>query len=106
MFDLSSLKGLTKEEIDRFPTTTWKEEDFDEEENILEEVEKDGKKCVVCYCEFESGEQVRSLACWHRFHMQCIDKWLGNHSTCPVCKENMKKVLKKGEKFDFESRIN
>ena len=84
--ELDQITGLKREEIDRFPATEWKGE---EEEICL----KERSKCVICYSEFENGEKIRSLACWHRFHVECIDKWLEKSSKCPICKEDMKKVL-------------
>ncbi|XP_052187893.1 RING-H2 finger protein ATL39-like [Diospyros lotus] len=43
--------------------------------------------CPVCLCDFEEGEELRSLGeCKHSFHVDCIDMWLYSHSTCPVCR--------------------
>ncbi|XAR66298.1 hypothetical protein NMG60_11012478 [Bertholletia excelsa] len=43
--------------------------------------------CAVCLCEFEEGEELRTLPeCAHTFHVSCIDMWLYSHSTCPVCR--------------------
>ncbi|XP_072960061.1 RING-H2 finger protein ATL39-like [Typha angustifolia] len=43
--------------------------------------------CSVCLGELEEGEVVRMLpGCKHFFHVQCIDEWLGAHSSCPVCR--------------------
>ena len=33
-------------------------------------------KCVVCMCEYENKEKIRTLPCVHEFHQQCIDQWL------------------------------
>ncbi|XP_052205593.1 RING-H2 finger protein ATL1-like [Diospyros lotus] len=43
--------------------------------------------CAVCLCEFEDGEEIRTLPeCGHSFHADCIDMWLYSHFTCPVCR--------------------
>lgn len=43
--------------------------------------------CAICTEEFVEGVCVRVLPnCNHRFHMECIDKWLRSHSSCPTCR--------------------
>jgi len=42
--------------------------------------------CAVCMGDFVTAEELRSLKCTHHFHKDCIDKWLGVATTCPVCK--------------------
>ncbi|KVI09797.1 RING-H2 finger protein ATL52-like [Cynara cardunculus var. scolymus] len=49
----------------------------------------DDAMCSICLCEFEEGEELRTLPeCSHSFHVPCIDMWLYSHSTCPVCRAN------------------
>lgn len=42
--------------------------------------------CSVCLEQVTDGELVRSLPCLHQFHASCIDQWLRQQATCPVCK--------------------
>ncbi|KAL6543685.1 hypothetical protein OROGR_010182 [Orobanche gracilis] len=46
-----------------------------------------GGVCAVCLDEF-SGDIGRAvyLPCAHRFHEDCIEKWLRNCRKCPVCR--------------------
>lgn len=49
--------------------------------------EKDGLECAVCLARYENPETLRLLPkCKHAFHLECVDKWLNNHSTCPLCR--------------------
>lgn len=45
----------------------------------------------MCLCEYEESETLRSLpTCGHYFHIACIDQWLSNNSTCPLCRINLR----------------
>lgn len=43
--------------------------------------------CSIC----QDNDEViiRILKCNHYFHITCIDKWLSNNKTCPVCRYNL-----------------
>jgi E3 ubiquitin-protein ligase ATL10/75/76/77/78 len=44
-------------------------------------------ECAICLAEFAEGEGVRVLpSCNHGFHMECVDRWLRSHSSCPTCR--------------------
>ncbi|XP_052183452.1 putative RING-H2 finger protein ATL49 [Diospyros lotus] len=46
--------------------------------------------CAVCLSEFKLEDSLRLLPdCSHAFHMDCIDKWLLSHSTCPLCRASL-----------------
>lgn len=49
-------------------------------------MDQDRYRCAVCLCEYEEGEELKILPCLHRFHAECVDTWLRNSATCPVCK--------------------
>ncbi|KAG9450744.1 hypothetical protein H6P81_010709 [Aristolochia fimbriata] len=49
-----------------------------------------GGECAVCLSEFRAEERVRLLpGCNHVFHFGCIDAWLTEHTTCPVCRSDL-----------------
>ncbi|CAK9135637.1 unnamed protein product [Ilex paraguariensis] len=47
---------------------------------------EDELTCSVCLEQVIVGELIRSLPCLHQFHANCIDPWLQQQGTCPVCK--------------------
>ncbi|XP_043698265.1 E3 ubiquitin-protein ligase SDIR1-like isoform X1 [Telopea speciosissima] len=47
---------------------------------------EDELTCSVCLEQVNAGEIIRSLPCLHQFHANCIDPWLRQQGTCPVCK--------------------
>ncbi|KAL5709541.1 RING-type E3 ubiquitin transferase [Ranunculus cassubicifolius] len=67
---------------------------MDEQKNQESAKEEDGNKkssedeltCSVCLEQVSVGEVLRSLPCLHQFHANCIDPWLRQQGTCPVCK--------------------
>lgn len=40
-------------------------------------------------CQDNNEIVIRILKCNHYFHVTCIDKWLSNNKTCPVCRYNL-----------------
>jgi hypothetical protein len=41
--------------------------------------------CCICLLDFADGDECRNLPCFHAFHVSCVDRWLLEKSTCPVC---------------------
>ena len=46
-----------------------------------------GSSCAICLDNFVKGEKIRELDCKHEFHNDCIDLWMQNHTTCPICRK-------------------
>jgi hypothetical protein len=49
--------------------------------------------CSICWSQIIAGEQVRALQCQHTYHPACIDQWLAQSSTCPLCKDVVQEVI-------------
>ncbi|CAI9757259.1 unnamed protein product [Fraxinus pennsylvanica] len=55
--------------------------------NISDGTGSSSMECSVCLSLLDDGEMARTLPnCKHTFHAECIDKWFGSNSTCPVCR--------------------
>uniref|UniRef100_A0A0D9VSG1 RING-type E3 ubiquitin transferase n=1 Tax=Leersia perrieri TaxID=77586 RepID=A0A0D9VSG1_9ORYZ len=50
---------------------------------------EDELTCSVCLEQVVAGDLLRSLPCLHQFHANCIDPWLRQQGTCPVCKHRV-----------------
>ncbi|XP_035843082.1 RING-H2 finger protein ATL78 [Helianthus annuus] len=54
------------------------------------------KECAICLSDFIFEEQVKILPkCSHGFHVQCVDKWLSSHSSCPTCRHSLIETCEK-----------
>lgn len=53
------------------------------------EIETDGEECAICLEEWEVGGTAKQMPCKHRFHGECIEKWLNIHGSCPICRHKM-----------------
>lgn len=47
------------------------------------------KACTICITEYTEGNKLRILPCAHEFHVHCIDRWLSQNSTCPICRREV-----------------
>lgn len=79
------LKNEAKKVINQLEVRTLKGGD--------KETEADADTCAVCIEPYKPGDVVRILTCSHIFHKTCIDPWLLEHRTCPMCKCDILKAL-------------
>lgn len=79
------LKTEAKRAIGRLQVRTLKRGD--------EETTSDMHMCAVCIESYKAGEVVTVLTCDHIFHKTCIEPWLLERRTCPMCKCDILKAL-------------
>ncbi|BFG06603.1 protein goliath [Drosophila madeirensis] len=72
-----NLCSVTKKAIMKIPTKTGK---------ISDEKDLDSDCCAICIEAYKPTDTIRILPCKHEFHKNCIDPWLIEHRTCPMCK--------------------
>uniref|UniRef100_A0A8C6DTM7 RING-type E3 ubiquitin transferase n=1 Tax=Moschus moschiferus TaxID=68415 RepID=A0A8C6DTM7_MOSMO len=65
--------GLTRTQIDSLPLRSF-------EENEAFQV------CTICITEYTAGNTLCILPCLHEYHYNCIDHWLEENTTCPICR--------------------
>uniref|UniRef100_A0A673WEW0 Ring finger protein 128a n=1 Tax=Salmo trutta TaxID=8032 RepID=A0A673WEW0_SALTR len=79
------LKAEAKKAIGQLQVRTVKRGD--------EETGPDADTCAVCIDAYKSGDVLTILTCNHFFHKTCIEPWLLEHRTCPMCKCDILKAL-------------
>ncbi|XP_050434290.1 E3 ubiquitin-protein ligase goliath isoform X2 [Adelges cooleyi] len=77
------LCNAAKKALSKIPTKHIKMDD--------KEIIGDGDCCAVCIEPYKPSEVVRILPCRHEFHKGCVDPWLLEHRTCPMCKMDILK---------------
>ncbi|KAK6933513.1 Zinc finger, RING-type [Dillenia turbinata] len=81
------LHGLDPLAVAKFPKKKYSDEYFSSSEDA---------QCAVCLSEYQKDNTLRILpSCGHSFHVDCIDTWLQQHSTCPVCRISLRKFSDK-----------
>ncbi|XP_020418146.1 NEP1-interacting protein 2 isoform X3 [Prunus persica] len=79
IYDIAGAKGLSHECIQRLPQSTFRSSNMVESCNDF--------CCSICLQELKEGECARELpTCRHFFHVACIDQWLKQQSSCPMCR--------------------
>jgi len=47
--------------------------------------------CLICQCEFIVNEEIKKLPCNHDYHVTCVDPWLIDNDSCPLCTQKIYK---------------
>lgn len=88
------LKAEAKKAIGQLQVRTLRQGD--------QETGPDADACAVCIELYKPGDVLTILTCNHFFHKSCIEPWLLEHRTCPMCKCDILKAL--GVEMDVEEQ--
>jgi hypothetical protein len=47
---------------------------------------RDELECTICLNRFRHMENVVKVKCGHLFHEECLQPWIEQHDTCPMCR--------------------
>lgn len=54
------------------------------------------EECIICFLDLEPAQQIVSISCPCKnyfYHKTCIQSWFKNHSTCPVCRIDLRSKM-------------
>ncbi|XP_071955404.1 uncharacterized protein [Antedon mediterranea] len=68
-------KGLSAIEISQLPTFIY-----------TPDCKIQNKACSICMADYETGDNLRKLPCFHDYHDTCVDQWLVKNPACPICR--------------------
>ena len=60
---------------------------------IINKLNEENKKCLICFDDYVNNDIVTYLPCLHFFHNNCVVKWIKEMPLCPICKLNIKNNL-------------
>lgn len=87
MLERGTLDGIEPVVVANFPTKKYSDECFSATEDA---------QCTICLSDYHGEDALRILPyCGHSFHVTCIDMWLQQHSTCPVCRISLREFPEK-----------
>ena len=59
------------------------------------------KDCIICLNDYEIGDTISTLPCFHMYHSSCVKDWFKSKDFCPVCKYkiSIKKLREENENY-------
>ncbi|KAJ3221240.1 hypothetical protein HK099_003671 [Clydaea vesicula] len=78
-------KNIPEDVLTLLPT--FKFEQFKIKKNSYKKkIDEADLKCSICLMDYNKGEELRKLPCFHFFHRECIDDWFKSAVACPICR--------------------
>ena len=93
-----SLRLFTQEQSENMDRLIRALPTFEVDQKYIDSINKTGdddynQKCVICMEKYQIKEKLKTLPCFHVFHSDCIDAWLKQHNSCPICKHGIEEEV-------------
>lgn len=79
-------QSVTRKAINKCPVKAYKKSKL---ASSALEASEDADRCAICLEDYKVKDSLRELPCKHLFHKVCVDPWLLEKRTCPLCKKNI-----------------
>ncbi|CDW86556.1 zinc finger family protein [Stylonychia lemnae] len=79
-------RPLDDDIIDQLPQQQFHKRNNSNNGNKNNKADSDENKCTVCMMEFEEGDELITLTCFHKYHNGCIKEWFHRQNFCPICR--------------------
>ena len=60
-----------------------------ESDHKAKELNTNEHQCVICMTDYEAGDEILTLTCFHKFHSVCVETWFTKQDWCPVCRNKI-----------------
>jgi len=58
-------------------------------DDLLNDLFDNNQECSICLEEYSKNNKIMILNCNHTFHKSCLELWIKDNNTCPICRENI-----------------
>ncbi|GMN60990.1 hypothetical protein TIFTF001_030084 [Ficus carica] len=78
-------RGLNDDVLGRFPKLLYAQAKL----HMRDENQSAFSSCSICLADYGDSDELRLLPdCGHFFHVDCVDSWLRQQPTCPICRSS------------------
>ena len=61
--------------------------------------------CCICLENIKDKRNSKQTKCCHQFHKECLNKWLNISNTCPLCRYELKPVIREVEEIFINAEL-
>jgi hypothetical protein len=56
---------------------------------VASDLEANQEKCFICLENLSTQKKIVELPCKHKFHKKCLNNWIRENPTCPLCRQDI-----------------
>ena len=58
--------------------------------------------CIICRLQMDTTS-AKKLPCGHCLHLDCLERWIAGHSTCPLCQYDLSDIITQVRNADIQN---